>query len=780
MALPLKKTIFIAVLAAGLTLASLLALGARQVQLARQHEEVAARTEKIVFQFAIIREHLHELLLSREYGKLVAIAAELEGLNSNLVQLFTGKEIAEEYQLSLLNSVDLPGVILSLRKIGEASANPDAVRQLNSEMRAVGERLLLFDRVVVNSAKVRLIDFQNIVIGALAVVLSLLVGVLLWLRQQLVEPVVRLGAAAAAALQGGELTLPAGKGSRETRLLAGVLSELFAIRRQLTEEAAGERRLAIAMKRATLAMAAAPDKEQMYRDVCRALLHNPEYCLVWIGEADDDGNGIEPISADGSTTMSRKESDGCLAVLLTEAEEKGVEYNPALLALRQREPVVLRDILADVPLGLLKGTPLAHGKAACAALPVIWQGELYGVVSIYAASNEAFSEQELGLMEALAAVLGCARASLALQGRLAENQERLLRLFAELGAVLFGVDRDGRVVTINEPGATLSGYPAEELAGREWQQLLRFKVGEYAEREPSLALLAEVSAGRRPLPMAIQGKTGEQSVSCQVVRGIGDQGPVAYWFVAFPAGHGVWQAAAADQYRAGRLAILGEVAIGVAHEISDLSNGVINYAQVLADEQTEELPQAGVLQHIISAGEHIAALVSKLVYYGEAGQPEEYLPLPDVLKDAVMLGGYHMRHDGIHLEVQVPEQLPALPVNAHQLQQVLLTICDNARRSLNLRYPGRHQNKRFRIEGLSINAAGHDLLRLVFTDQGMGLDAGQREKGGGARGVAGEEAAIAALGLERCREIVARHGGTMTIASVAGEHTIVTIDFALH
>ncbi len=777
MALPLRKTISIAVLTAAITLVCMLALGVRQVQLARQHEVVAAQTEKIVFQFAIIREHLQELLLNGEYGRMAGIANDLEELNANLVQLFTRKEIAEEYQLSLINTVDVPGLILQVRKIGEPAVTPEALRQLNDDMRTAGERLLLFDRLVVNSTKVRLIDFQNIVIGSLAVVLSLLVAVLLWLRRHLVEPVAQLGTAALTALEeGGELLLPESiKGSRETNLLQEVVRELFSVKRQFEEETVEEQQLAAALKRASLAMAAATDKKQMFRDVCRSLLLNPEYCLVWIGEVDATGTDIEPVSADGSTTMSRKECEACLAVLLTDAEEKGVAHNPALQAVKRRETVVARDILAEIPMGLLKETPLAHGKAACAALPVIWQETLYGVISIYAASNEAFSEQELGFLETFAAVLGCATTALATQGRLAVSQERLRQLFAELGAVLIALDNGGRVVSVNESGAALSDSPASELVGRQWQQVLRLKAGEYVDREPSPELLEELSGCRRPLSMAIQGRNREHAVSCQVIKEANGFLPAGYWCVAFPVGQEGWLRQGGEQLRTSRLAVLGEVATGVAHEVSDLSNGVINYAQVLADEASQDASQSGLLHNIITAGEHIATLVGKLVFYGEEGQPEEYLPLLNVLKDAVMLSGCHMRHDGIQLEVEVPEHLPALPVNAHQLQQVFVTVCDNARRSLNLRYPGRHQNKKFRIEGFMVSAAGQDLLRLVFTDHGLGLDAGQFDKGGKALG----EADLAALGFEQSRKIVAQHGGTMTVTSVGGEHTTVTVDFPL-
>jgi len=343
--------------------------------------------------------------------------------------------------------------------------------------------------------------------------------------------------------------------------------------------------------------------------------------------------------------MSRKECESCLTVLLTEAEEKGEERNPALLAMHRRQPVVVRDILAGIPRGLLKDTPLADRDAACIALPIAWHGRLHGVISIYALSGERFAERELAQLEVLATALGCAAATLTAQ------------------------------------------------------------------------------------------ETG----------GGGD---------------------------ASRLAMLGEIATGVAHEISDLSNGMINYAQALADEAAEGSAQADMLGHIITAGEHVSAMVSTLVFYGEAGQPEEYRPLLDVLRDAVMLGGYHLRKAGVQITVNVPEELPALPINAHQIQQVFMEIFHHARRALNLRYPGRHENKRFRIEAQMSHDNEQELLRLAFTDHGLGTESRHLDQVVEPHEVGGIEE-----GLNRCREVVARHGGTMTVSSVPGESTTIVLEF---
>lgn len=766
MALPLKKTISIVVMAAGITLAGLLGLGLRQVQLVRSQAEITAQAEKIIFQFTIIREHLDELLLAGQYDKLPRVATELEELNDNLTRLLSLKEITEEYRMGLLNGMDLPGTILLVRKLGEGPGAIETVRQLNAGMRALNERLLLFDRLLVSATKARLINFQNIVIGMLALLLSLLVGILMWLRRRVVVPLAQLDANTARVLHENTRFGAPPQGCVEVEALGGTLAELLAHRQQLAEEAAGCRQLTATVKRTALAMAGANDRHQLFRDVCRALLHNPEYCLVWIGEPDAAGVNLQPAAADGSTTMSRKECESCLAVLLTEAEEKDEAHNPALLAMRSRRPAVVPDILAGIPRGLLKGTPLAERDATCVALPIEWQGQLYGVISIYALSSEGFAERELAQLEALAATLGFATAALGLREAVTGNRDMLRHLFEALGLVVLGTDSNGRIVSANAVALTMTGSRAEGLRGRRWDEVLRIPPGAAPGPEGGLRL-AEMAASRQGLAMLLAGPQEERAVQCYVVPAppAGD-GPT-YWCVAAEAG----LPGGGEGYGAPRLALLGEIATGMAHEISDLSNGMINYAQVLADEAADSSPQAGILGSIITAGEHVAAMVGKLVFYGEAGQPEEFLPLVAVLRDTMTLGGYHLRKSGIQLTMLVPDDLPALPVNARQLQQVFLELFSHARRALNLRYPGRHENKRFEIDGQVVNSNGRDALRLAFTDHGGGMGAHQFESAGTPGEAHVEE------GLARSREIVVRHGGSMGITAVPGESTTITLEF---
>lgn len=639
-----------------LVLGTLLSLGVHQYQLYKRHERVTAQAEKMIFQFAIIREHVTEALIEGKHSRLAGVADELEELNSDLSSILANKNIATEYKLSFFNSIDLPGIILLLRKIENGSAEPENLRQLNQSIRALGERLMLFDRVLVNYAKRKLISFQNIVIGALAIVVFMVVNIILIFYRQLLTPLMRLVRQAKDIAHGKGATFSVDNKSGEITELAQSFRELLQARDAALAGITKYQRVFEAVKRTRQAISHSKNVEDLFKDVCRALLSNQDYCLIWIGKPDVDGQGLMPVSADGTTSMSNKECDTCMTVLLTAAEEKGLEHNPAAQALQTGNSVVNRDILADIPKGLLKGTPLEDGNACCAAFPMVWHEKKYGVLSIYAISEESFDEREMELLEAMASDIALA-------------------------------------------------------------------------------------------------------VYCFELTNLNDD--------------------VFSQVKASRITALGELATSIAHEISDLSNGVINYAQVMVDEIGDDEKgrvQQDILDKISEEGERIADISKKLIFYGQdQKEADVYLPLIDVLKDSVLLTGNQLKNDGVALAVHLQEDLPELPVKAQHMQQVFLNLFSNARRSLNLRYPGKDTNKRIEIKSEITNKDGRKWVRIAFIDNGVGIefkniddvfDPEFTTKNGDCVG----------QGFSISRDVMQEHDGVISLESEPGKYTAVNID----
>ncbi|MFA6464630.1 MAG: GAF domain-containing protein, partial [Desulfurivibrionaceae bacterium] len=508
----------------------------------------------------------------------------------------------------------------------------------------------------------------------------------------------------------------------------------------------------------------------------RALLANHEYCLVWIGQADEAGE-IMPVTADGATSMSNKECEACMAVLLTEAEEKGLEHNPAALALRSKAPVVRMDILNGIPKGLLKGTPLADGQAACAALPIVWQNTAYGVLSIYALSSSDFDTKEMELLEGLAGDLGLALHTIEGQQHLVSRENLHAQLFEAMGVIQVIVSPSGAILGANSIFARLAGCDADQLPGRGWRDFL-------APVQPDLASdgggLLEKLRSAEGAHLVFSGGAHTQRFLCRAVsdREMGGE-PERLILVGYPL---VKQEGVGGHEAGLRLEMIASLASGVSHEVSDLSNGLINYAQVLADEEQFKnpgQPENELVVKIIEAGERIAEIVRKFIFYGhEEGDPVagEFLPVAAVLEDALLLIGYHLKSEGIGLETDLEAVPPVVPVHAQHMQQVFLNVLGSIRTALAERLAGRDPRKKLSIttQTMAENGQGR-VFTISIKEFGAVIPPDMPDSGQGPSSSSRRWGRMFA----DCRRIVEEHGGLMVVSGEEGKHSTITFSFPL-
>lgn len=236
----------------------------------------------------------------------------------------------------------------------------------------------------------------------------------------------------------------------------------------------------------------------------------------------------------------------------------------------------------------------------------------------------------------------------------------------------------------------------------------------------------------------------------------------------------------AETMRTSQLASLGELSAGVAHEINNPINGIINYAQLLLDDFHDQPDSQNMLGRITKEGERIANIVSKLLAFARQNNDHDEQPhaidVSTVLEDSFVLLKHQFLNDHIIYKVHIPE--PLLPVMAihQQLQQVFINLLSNARYALNKKFPTLDNEKRLDITCSKVEHNGKPFVRILFQDQGCGIPDeiiklvcnpffSTKEPGEGT-----------GLGLSISRSIISSFGGFMFIESEAGRHTKIKVD----
>jgi PAS domain S-box-containing protein len=234
--------------------------------------------------------------------------------------------------------------------------------------------------------------------------------------------------------------------------------------------------------------------------------------------------------------------------------------------------------------------------------------------------------------------------------------------------------------------------------------------------------------------------------------------------------------AEAETRRATQLASVGELAAGVAHEINNPINGIINYAQLLLNKNNGGNDGKEIAGRIIKEGDRIANIVSNLLSFArELGDNKTVASMYGVIFDTLDLTRTQINKDGIKLALHIPDNLPSIFAYPQQIQQVFLNIVTNARYALNSRYKGSHKDKILEISAKEITEEGASYVQIVFYDRGTGITSDLMDKIMNPFFTTKPSGLGTGLGLSISHGIISSHGGTMTIESVEGEFTKVKI-----
>lgn len=228
--------------------------------------------------------------------------------------------------------------------------------------------------------------------------------------------------------------------------------------------------------------------------------------------------------------------------------------------------------------------------------------------------------------------------------------------------------------------------------------------------------------------------------------------------------------------RTGQLAALGELAAGVAHEINNPINGVINYAQLILNKAAADSREGDLAQRIIRESERIATIVRELLFFAREESGEVHrISIGAALDEVLTLTRNQLDKEEITLQVELAEDLPWVWSRSHQVQQLLLNLLSNARYALNKKYPAGSPDKLLLVTAEEIAEDGKPFVRMRLRDHGVGIAAELLPRVMNPFITTKPSAEGTGLGLSISHEIARKHGGSLSIASVEGEFTEVVV-----
>jgi signal transduction histidine kinase/CheY-like chemotaxis protein len=210
-----------------------------------------------------------------------------------------------------------------------------------------------------------------------------------------------------------------------------------------------------------------------------------------------------------------------------------------------------------------------------------------------------------------------------------------------------------------------------------------------------------------------------------------------------------------------KMAALGQLVSGIAHELNNPLTAIMGYAQLLLGHGLS-LPQQSEAGKVFQEAERARRIVKNLLYFARENKPERTrVDLNEIVERTLALRGYELRVENIVVECSLETGLPETMADPHQLQQVVLNLLVNAEQALLGDRGSGHVWIRTRC------AAG-GRIALEVSDDGPGIAPSIASRVFDPFFTTKPAGVGTGLGLSIVYGIVQQHGGDVTLESHRG------------
>ncbi len=352
---------------------------------------------------------------------------------------------------------------------------------------------------------------------------------------------------------------------------------------------------------------------------------------------------------------------------------------------------------------------------------------------------------------------------------LKQSEEKFSMIFhSSPDSLLLTIVEDGRIIDLNEVFERQSGYSRDEVIGKTTIQLNSWAIPEDREKYADLLLK---NGQVRDFEAGILNKAGNVvpvSMSAKLIDLVG----VPHILTII---QNLSERKKAEMST--RLASIGELAAGVAHEINTPISSIMLNAQMLYEYTDMPDNEKQRLYHAIgSNSERVADIVKKLLSFARSDEKKKNLgSIGIIVEEALSLVKHQIIKSGANLDVDIPDSLPKVFVNRQQLQQVFLNIINNARYSINQKQYTNDEEKRLEIKGELVEFNNMQYILLTFHDSGKGIPANVLDKIMLPFFTTKPEGSGTGLGLSISHGIMKDHSGMLEFESKEGEYTKVMV-----
>lgn len=218
--------------------------------------------------------------------------------------------------------------------------------------------------------------------------------------------------------------------------------------------------------------------------------------------------------------------------------------------------------------------------------------------------------------------------------------------------------------------------------------------------------------------------------------------------------------------QAAKLAAVGEMAAGVAHELNNPLTTVTGFSELVLEDLPEDSPHRQELFMVLKEARRASSVVRRLLDFSRQGERlRASADLNEVVNDVIALTRHLIQTNNVALILELDESLPWVSIDSNQMKQVLLNLIHNALQAM-------PKGGEMHVRTFRSKRESRDWAVMSVQDTGTGISPEDQSKifepfftTKGNRGGTG-------LGLSVTYGIVADHGGTIEVLSQTGRGSV--------
>ena len=392
---------------------------------------------------------------------------------------------------------------------------------------------------------------------------------------------------------------------------------------------------------------------------------------------------------------------------------------------------------------------LGFEAAAAAAVPLRSHGIVIGTLIITDPKEGVFAPEDIRLLSTLATHAAVVIANARFFEMVRRAKEQWETAFDALSEGIAVVDDEGRVKRSNRALADLLNTPLQNVVGTPLGEALLGKPNALQE------LLTATRRGERPAPLVARSERLKRAVRVNAARIPGAASEQSV--VVMVEDVTEQQALETQLVQSEKLAAVGQLVSGVAHELNNPLTSIAGLSEFLLEQKELGKKDRGHLQVIQEQAERAGRIVRNLLTFARKGAAERVpVDLNDVIRRTLSLTSYDLKLKDIQVERELSGALPDVFGDRHGLQQVVLNLVTNAAHAV-------AENPRDRPREITVSTWFDGQVHLRVADTGPGIPDEITQSVFTPFFTTKEPGKGTGLGLSITYSIVESHGGQITL-----------------